>query len=175
MVDEPRLALDRAAALRSQFDTSFSLPRQQPAGDLIALILVCMGQQISALPLAALSSFGTCGPVLPLPGQSRECLGVIGHKNRIIPVFQLSLLLQVPDPAPTSAWIAISHEGIGFVVSGFNGQIQVQRSAITCESANGSGSYARSAEHNYPIIDLPSLSIPILAASRSTGTSSLEP
>lgn len=153
---------DRIAELRHRFDASFTIPLRVEARAETRLLLVRIAGVAHAVPLADLVAFGACGPIIALPGQRPECLGITGFRGRSIPVLSLAVLLGLVESA-SSRWLAISQDAVGVTIGAFIGQAVVGNDAIRARDSANPALFAQAAGETFPVVDVRALTRPFHA------------
>lgn len=121
---------ETAAQMRGNFDHGFSLPAQQSDETSEDLLLIRLGPLPFALRMSEVAGLQRSAGVTSLPGPVATLLGMAGHKNRVLPVYDLAALLGQPaSQAP--AWQAVTRTpSVILAVDEFERHLRCPRSAI---------------------------------------------
>ncbi|HEX4065503.1 MAG TPA: chemotaxis protein CheW [Acidobacteriaceae bacterium] len=97
----------RLRQLREEFDSGFARPwESQRADKNITLCFIAAGQRLAA-PLTQLRSIAKAGPIVPMPSQAPALLGLTVLRAKLMPVFSLAVLLEVPATLAEVCWLAV--------------------------------------------------------------------
>lgn len=108
MMSEHHLTLhDRAAELRARFDETFSRPPRADGGGLIDLLAIRVGEDPYALRLSDIAGLHADTPVTWVPTPVRAQLGIASFRRRLVPVFDLRLLLGTPG-GDSPCWLVLT-------------------------------------------------------------------
>lgn len=124
---------DTLQALRHAFDDSFATAASDGRQAMTTLLLVDIGAERFALPLAALSGFEPLRRCVPVAGAAAGVVGLAGVRGRTLPVFDLAQALGLTAAEPLQ-WLALHGSGastLGFGFARFAGQVQVASSSIS--------------------------------------------
>ncbi len=122
--------MTRDRELRRAFDASFAAPEPQPAAARERLLAVRVGDQVVALPWAALAGIHRLGAPAPVPGRGAGLLGIAAVGGVPLPVFDLAALLgrEVAGAAP--AWVAqVQGAPVGLAFAALLRQVEVPAAA----------------------------------------------
>jgi chemotaxis signal transduction protein len=163
------------AQLRGDFDQRFAAPSAAIEDARVPLLLVRVGDQRHCLPLTGLVSFSAASRLTMLPGQHAACLGIAGHRGRAIPVYSLAVLLNAGATDNAPRWLAVTTDGIGIGITGFDGQIQVPAAAIRAREGRSGERFLHldtvvHADRVCPVIDLSSVLSPFITRMRTAAT-----
>src|SRR5690606_24454012 len=89
-----------AAAMRQAFDESFSRPSAEDSQAWTDFLLIRLDQQLHALRLAEILGLRQSTWITPLPGAPAALLGLSGHEGRVLPVYDLAVLMGKPGLSP---------------------------------------------------------------------------
>jgi len=154
---------DAAAALRREFDESFSRARVAPERAGEAFLGVRVGGASFALRVADLLGVHADRTIVPIPSATPGYLGVAGVRGVLTSVFDLGAFLGFAA-APSPRWIAVAGRGgrIGLAFESLESHIRA-----TPGRAGAGGVDAPAYRHIqgavqvgtdvYPVIDLPPL------------------
>ena len=127
----------RAAALRQAFDAGFArapVAHTRAAYDLLALTI---GGDAYAIDMREVASLAVDRPITPLPTAVPELSGLAGLRGRMVPVYDLALLLGYPRPAATR-WLAIAAGApLALAFERFDGYVRCPAGEMTFEAADG--------------------------------------
>lgn len=129
MTDLRRPALQASAAqLCDAFDQSFARPSEEPRGDDEGLLALRVGGEAHAFKLRQVAGVVAIPPLVSLPGQLPEFLGLCGVRGAVIPAYSLAALLGYERPATPPRWLALCGRGedvIGLAFDDFEGCLRV--------------------------------------------------
>jgi chemotaxis signal transduction protein len=162
MSQQTRLA-ERAQALRAAFDRSFAeAPLGAPEADHDLLAIRIAGDAY-AIRLAEVAGVYADRRIVALPSAVLECLGIVGFRGSICPVYELGALLGYP-PARACRWVLLARgaQTVGLAFPELEAHLRVRRNLLGAEADQG-----RSRQHVRgvvsvgdalrPIVDLPSI------------------
>jgi chemotaxis signal transduction protein len=158
------------ARLRADFDQRFAAEPAVAADERIALLLVRIGATRQCLPLDGLVSFTACGRLTMLPGQHPACLGIAGHRGRAIPVYSLAVLLDAAAGDNAPRWLAVTSDGIGIGITGFDGQIQVRATDLRAREGRPGERFLHLDSLACPVVDLTTVLTPFISRMRTAAT-----
>lgn len=129
--------LERAAALRHAFDSSFAEPVSVRADDLVEILLLTVQGRQHGVHLDEVRAVVADRPITPVPSPSAALLGLAGFRGAVVSIYDLALLLGSPA-AERPRWMILSSAdpSIGFALQRFDGHVRVAREAI---ASSGSG------------------------------------
>jgi chemotaxis signal transduction protein len=131
---------NRLAALRADFDRSFTEPARQHDAEYAELLAVRAGGRPYALRLSQASGVHSDRPVTPLPGPQAALLGVAGFSGAIVPVYDLAALLGHPAPdRPRWLVVAAGAPPLALAFHDLDGHVRVPTSIIVDEAEGGTG------------------------------------
>jgi len=156
--------------LRGDFDQRFAAPPAAIEDARVPLLLVRVGDQRHCLPLTGLVSFTAASRLTMLPGQHAACLGIVGHRGRAIPVYSLAVLLNAGATDHAPRWLAVTMDGIGIGITGFDGQIQVRPGDIRAREGRTGERFVHLDTLICPVIDLPTVLTPFITRMHNAAT-----
>jgi purine-binding chemotaxis protein CheW len=125
-------SLKRLEALKEAFDHSFAAPPPAARSDFERLVGVRVGveRQAFAFRLTDLSGLSALPALVPLPGAPAACLGVAGVRGRLVPVFDLGLMLGLSS-AP-ARWVVLGpvEEPVAFAISELDGYFEAPHDTL---------------------------------------------
>jgi purine-binding chemotaxis protein CheW len=158
---------DRAAALRTAFDSSFAEPHPGAAPPMENLLAIRLGLAPYALRLAEIAGLHSDRKVTPLPSAMPTLLGIAGFRGTILPVYDLARLVG-SQPTVHPRFLAVAREArVAFAFDHLDGHERIAIDSII-QKPPGAGQWhhtqgrARLGGLMRPIVHLPS----ILAALR---------
>lgn len=157
----PSEVTDRRAALREEFDRSFTEPARQHDAEFAELLAIRAGGRPYALRLSQASGVHCDRPVTPLPGPQPALLGVAGFSGTTVPVYDLAALLGhgVPE-RPRWLVLADGRPALALAFHHLDGHVRIPLSTIVGEADGHSGrdvlrGMAALPGGIRPIVDLP--------------------
>lgn len=130
----------RTVDLRRNFDDAFQAPPRGEAEATIDLLTVTIGEELLAVLVAHVAHVQAHPIIVSVPDAPRGCLGVAGHRGKLVAVFDLAQLL---GHAATNTHgimlISRANPSIGFAVSTVDRYRRVPRSAIASPLESGDG------------------------------------
>jgi purine-binding chemotaxis protein CheW len=129
----------KLAALRRDFDASFAAPPPERAEESERLLLIRSGGEALAMRIGELAGLVKERKVVPLPGTSRELLGIAGIRGRLVPVYSLARLLRAGARAEDERWLALcDRDGLAALAfSAFEGYATVARAELSPSNQTG--------------------------------------
>lgn len=123
--------LSPLADWRRAFDQTFSAPPPEARADRVSLLAISTGGLPCALRLAELAGLEAPRRVVPLPDGPPGLLGACGIRGRLVPVFDLGLLLGAAG-GEAPRWLALhgEDEPVGLAFETLEGFLQPARAAI---------------------------------------------
>lgn len=169
---EPSVA-ERVQRWRAEFDRSFAEPRRSEAVDGEDFLGLRLGGRLHALRLAELAALQGWQEPAPYPLAPLALLGLIGHRDRVLPLFDLQALLGL-GRAATPAWQLIMRDRpLALAVEGFDGQWRLPASAVVRAAADGTDAapaeLLRCADGLRPLIRLAAIAARLEHSSIRTG------
>jgi purine-binding chemotaxis protein CheW len=158
----PAEVTDRLAALRADFDRSFTEPARQHDAEYAELLAIRAGGRTYALRLSQASGVHSDRPVTPLPGPRAALLGVAGFGGAIVPVYDLAALLGHPVPEhPRWLVLATGTPPLALAFHELDGHVRIPASIIVGETDGNPGrdvlrGMVPLPDGTRPIVDLPS-------------------
>jgi|SRR5580693_1083519 hypothetical protein len=157
-------ALDeRVLALRRAFDDGFAKAAAPAARDPISLLVVRAGGLPQAVAISDLAGVVSCPALVPLPRQHASFLGLGAVAGRPMAAYALDALLGLArGDAPR--WLLILPTQVAIGVSAIIGHLQARPEDVRRDRALHVHPTVSVGETTYPLLDLPALSRPIVAA-----------
>lgn len=121
---------ERADELREVFDRSFAAAPDSETAAAESLLTVSVGVQPYAIRLAEVSGLFVDRNVTSLPSPVSELLGVAGLRGRVLPVYDLGMLLGSPRAAAPRWMLVAAGALVGLAFDGFDGYVSVRPEAI---------------------------------------------
>lgn len=117
----------RLAAMRQQFDISFTRPLNDAEVSVRKLLAIQAGAAPFALPLGDCAGIHACPKVVMLPAAHPALLGIAGVRGRLTAIYRLAALLGVSYPAAMPRWLLVARadEQVGFAVENIDAYLQV--------------------------------------------------
>jgi chemotaxis signal transduction protein len=143
---EPDNWEDRLAQLRAAFDDGFALPVQPAVQDPVRFALIRAGGCRYAIRVLELAGVQANLPIVPLPAGRPGLLGLSGLQGRLVPIFDLAVLLGADSAGAPPRWIALCRaaELIGLGFEEFEGAVRAAgREVHELESAPGQPGMSR--------------------------------
>lgn len=150
-----------AARLREEFDAAFAREQHTETTELVDLLLVRVGDQLSVFRLLELEALHARRVLVPAPSQHRALLGLAGFRGAVAPVYDLGQLLGLP-PTRHARWIGLarSRTPIAFAFEHFERHVRVPTGDLRAAGADAarfvSGSLVWQ-KHALPILHVPAL------------------
>jgi len=135
------LVADRRAALRDDFDRSFTEPVRRHDTEHTELLAIRAGGRRYALRLSQTSGLYPERPVTPLPGPLPALLGVAGFGGGIVAVYDLAAVLGHPV-AERPRWLvmAAGTPPLALAFHALDGHLRVPADSIVSEHRPGTSS-----------------------------------
>jgi len=125
--------------LRREFDASFAVTPAEHCEPTEAFLVLSAGGNPYAVRLSEVSGLHAGCPVTPLAGATPELLGIAGVGGRLVPVFDLGLLLG-GKPSEKPRWVLVAQEAVvTFAFDGFEGHVRLPRGAVASEDRERAG------------------------------------
>ncbi|HEY9723354.1 MAG TPA: chemotaxis protein CheW [Oscillatoriaceae cyanobacterium] len=93
-------------ALREEFDQRFTAPRELDRDAPVSMLGLRLGGRAFALRLDALAGLQAMRRLVPLPQSRVPLLGLTGVRGRLVPVFSLAALMELPLE-PEANWLVL--------------------------------------------------------------------
>jgi chemotaxis signal transduction protein len=123
-------ALQTADQMREAFDHGFALPVQDQSEAWEDFLLIRLGQRPHAVPMSEVSGLLRADGITPLPGPLPALLGIAGHKGRILPVYDLAILLSLPPTQGPKWQIVTRTSAVILAVDEFERHVRCPAGAI---------------------------------------------
>jgi chemotaxis signal transduction protein len=166
---------ERAAAMRREFDRSFTEPPRQREGVTTDLLAIRLGGQAHALRVADIAGLFTDKPLTRLPSTQAAFLGLAGFRGRALPVFDLRRWLGCPADAPARWGVIAAGHAAAFVFDHFEGHLRSSPHDIAAHESGAVRPHIagllRGTGEARRVIDLPS----VLDALRQASASRVPP
>ncbi len=139
-----------AAAMRQAFDESFSRPTSEDSQAWADFLLIRLEQQLHALRLAEILGLRQSTWITPLPGATAALLGLSGHEGRVLPVYDLAVLVGKPGlggagkaTGQAGAWQLVTREpALLLSIAHFERHIRCPLAMLAPVSRDGQGDAA---------------------------------
>jgi chemotaxis signal transduction protein len=116
----------RLAALKAEFDASFSRPAARVEARWEVLLRLRVGGSPIAVPLERLTGLHALPRVVSLPGSPPGLLGMVGLRGQLVAVHDLAARLGLPsDERPRWLLLCGGERRVGLAVGGFEGQLRI--------------------------------------------------
>jgi chemotaxis signal transduction protein len=161
-------------ALRLSFDEAFAAPPREAGEPPERLLVLRVGGEPMFARLDGIDAVERLPRVVPLPGAPAELRGVAGLRGRLVPVYDLAVLLGGVR-AGQPAWLVLSgaEDPIGLAADGFDGQVEVPRTDLLAVPSGQArphvSEYARLGGDLRGVIDLRSLAAGIRTRAAPVG------
>jgi chemotaxis signal transduction protein len=121
-----------AAEMRRAFDQTFAAPEPPPAGESDDFLAVRVGGRPFALPVLELVRIESRRKVVALPGSNPWLLGLASTQGKVVPVFSLELVLDLPATPAAKPWLAICsrEEPFGLAFEALEGYARTPRAEV---------------------------------------------
>ncbi len=121
-----------ALQLRREFDRSFAIAESTERGEFEDVLALRIATQGYALRASELTGLFKDRAVTPIPSPRPELLGLAGLRGRVVPVYDLRLLLGHPrGERPRWLVLAAGPEVLALAFDVFEGQFRVARKDVT--------------------------------------------
>lgn len=121
----------RTAVLRRIFDEAFQAPPKADPEATVDVLTLAVGDDLFAVPVDEVSHVQAHPVLVGMPDLPRACLGVSGHRGKLVAVFDLAQLLGRPALGKAGVLlIAREDPSVGFAVAGIDRYLRVPRSSI---------------------------------------------
>jgi chemotaxis signal transduction protein len=162
------------AALRLTFDQAFAAPPPLAGQGLQRLLVLRVGGEPLLARLDGIDSVERLPRVVPLPDAPAELRGLAGLRGRLIPVYDLAVLLGgIRSGQPT--WLVLSgaEDPLGLAADGFEGQVELPRTDLLAVPSGQQrphvAEYARLGGELRGVIDLAAVAAGIRKRAASVG------
>ncbi len=124
--------LERAAALRRNFDLGFAEPPRGELPSVEDLLIIRIAEDEYCLRLSQIAGLLVDRRLAPLTSPVPALMGVIGVRGAIVPVYSLRILLAYP-PADAPRWLVMLRgaEPLGLAFDSYEGHVRVESSRIS--------------------------------------------
>lgn len=151
---------DLAAALRAEFDQSFTRAPRGGAADLEDFLAIGLGSDQFVLRLADVSGLFTKKTVTWVPSPVAALLGIAGFRGTVLPVYDLAMLMGKPKTV-APRWLTVAAAApVALAFEEFHGFVRERPDAIVSEARDESGRHVRAILQGTvtrSIVDLPSV------------------
>jgi chemotaxis signal transduction protein len=132
-----------AAVLRRVFDSSFAAAASSTTDPLEDLLAIRVGTDPYALRLSEIAGLYVDVKIVPVPGPTKQLLGIVSLRGKMAPVYDLAALLHYP-PAASPRWLLLAGgaQPVGFAFETFEAHLQVSQASLTVGEDRGEGSGA---------------------------------
>lgn len=169
---EPSVA-DRVQRWRTDFDRAFAEPRRTASADGEDFLGLLLGGRVHAVRLAELAALQGWQEPAPYPLAPATLLGLIGHRDRVLPLFDLQALLGLGRAASPAWQLIMRDRPLALAVDGFDGQWRLPAAAVTRAAAAGTDAapaeLLRCADGLRPLIRLAAVAARLEHSSIRTG------
>lgn len=153
--------LDRAAALRADFDRVFAEPARSENRETIDFLAMRLGGDAFAIRLEQTAGLFSDRKVTPVPTSLPAFSGIAGLRGAIVPVYDLGVLLGY-FPALSLRWLVVAREvSVAFAFDVFDGQLRADRGDLLAHEATPSRGHTaevvRISGISRPVVDLSSV------------------
>jgi chemotaxis signal transduction protein len=129
----------RTASLRNAFDDAFQAPPRPDPEATLDVLTLAVGEDLFAVRVEDVSHVQAHPVVVGMPDLPRACLGVAGHRGKLVAVFDLARLLGRPPVGKVGVLlVARDDPSVGFAVAAIERYLRVPRSSIA-EPADDTG------------------------------------
>ena len=97
----------RLRDLRNEFDSSFARPWTPSRAQTEAILCFTAQGGKFAVPLSALQSVARAAAIIPVPSQAPALLGITVLRAKLIGVFAVAALLEMPPANSEVSWLAV--------------------------------------------------------------------
>jgi chemotaxis signal transduction protein len=153
--------INRAAALRAEFDRSFAAAPAAAATAVEDLLAIGIEGDSYLLRLAEVSGLHVDKRLMWLPSPVAELIGLAGFRGRVLPVYDLGMLLGKPRAAAVPRWTVVDASGrAGLAFDAFSGFLRARPETIVPDAREARGRHVRDVLQGdmiRPIVDLTSI------------------
>ena len=136
-------AVSRAAALRREFDRSFTEPPHVDVGTKEDLLAVRLSAQDFVIRLSEIAGLFVDKKITPVPSANAAMLGIAGFRGAIVPVYDLQSLLGLAA-SRTARWLVIAAGApVAFSFETFEGWLRILPRAIVPQKSQMKHSFTR--------------------------------
>ena len=123
-------AVDRAAALRLDFDRAFAEPVRREAAQTCDFLIVRVGAERCALRLGDIAGLFADRRITPVPSRAAGLVGIAGFRGAIVPVYDLALLLGRSASAPLRWLVTAAGAPVACAFEGFDRHVRAMSDAV---------------------------------------------
>jgi chemotaxis signal transduction protein len=161
-VRQPEPESSAAAALRRQFDRSFSETRRAGAGAEENLLALRIGGDPYAARLSEIASLHADKKLVPLPSPMPDLLGLVSLRGALAPAYDLRTLLGYPrGPPPRFLIFVRTPEPVAFALDLFEVHLRLRLADISLAETGTASRFTcglvRTAEGARPLLHIASL------------------
>lgn len=118
--------VERVDEIRDAFDRSFAEPLRSASARFEHVLAIRVAGQPYAVRLSDIAGVHAGWAVTPVPGPSRELLGIAGFQSALVPVYDLCALLGVTgSPSPRWIVLAAGTDPVAFAFDRLDGHLRV--------------------------------------------------
>lgn len=147
--------------MREAFDHGFALPIRTHDEAWQDLLLIRLGALPHAVLMNEVAGLQRAAGITPLPSPLPALLGMAGHKGRVLPVYDLALLLGLPPTRKPSWQIVTRAPAVILAIDEFERHVRSPTPAIAIQpdAAPGAhiGAHLHTEEGRRPIVCLPAV------------------
>ena len=153
--------INRAAALRAEFDRSFAVAPPAAATAVEDLLAIGIEGDQYLLRLAEVSGLHANKRLMWLPSPVAELIGLAGFRGTVLPIYDLGMLLGKPKTAAAPRWTVVDASGrVGLAFDAFSGFLRALPETIVPDAREARGRHVRDVLQGdtiRPIVDLTSI------------------
>jgi purine-binding chemotaxis protein CheW len=154
--------MERAIAMRGEFDRAFAAPVQLGETRGEELLAIRAGGQLCAVRLSAIAGLYADKKITYVPGGHPALRGVAGFRGAVLPVYDLPLLLGAPSAEELRWLVIVKAAPVALAFEAFEAQLLARPDAIIAQTArtelaNCARDFLRVPEFSGPILYLPSV------------------
>ncbi len=120
----------RVAALRAAFDEAFRDPPRDVAADAVDLLAVTIGGRPHLLAMTDLVAMHRQLAVTPVPTMTPAFMGLAQIDARLVPVYDLRVLLGHPADGAAGCFVLAARESIAMALDGCDRHVRVPRATM---------------------------------------------
>jgi len=143
MSKKPATLSRQAAALKREFDRGFAEPRKPPTAQTLNLLAVRLGGDSWAIPLTDTAGLHAGKKITPVPGRAHALLGIAGFRGTLVPVYDLSTLIDLPAPAAPRWLVLAAERRIALAFAELDGHLRVETGDILPLGPGDDGAWTR--------------------------------
>lgn len=160
---EPSPDRERLADMQRSFDQSFAGVVVGEAESLERMIMIRVAGALFLMPADHITGLAKAKRIVLLPSRIPELLGLAGVRGALVPVFDLTAVLELQRHGSAAAWLALAGRDspIAFAFDELSGQVELARASLYADEGGIARRHvrllARIGSSVHPVIDIPSI------------------